>query len=68
MFRGSEGTVGLLLWIEKTEAVIRISRCTDAQKVMYATCLLLDEALTWWNMQVQTLGDEVAYSLSWEQL
>ena len=35
---------------------------------MYATCLLLEEALTWWNMQVQTLGDEVAYSLSWDQL
>ncbi|KAJ0556778.1 putative nucleotidyltransferase, Ribonuclease H [Helianthus annuus] len=35
---------------------------------MYVTCLFLDEALTWWNLQVQTLGDEAAYGMTWEGL
>jgi hypothetical protein len=35
---------------------------------MYATNLFLDQVLTWWNNQVQTLGDDAAYSLSWLEL
>ncbi len=67
-FNGTEGSVGLLKWFEKTEAVIRISKCTEEQKVMYATNLLLDNALTWWNSQVQALGKDAAYALSWIDL
>ena len=60
-FNGTEGAVGFIRWVEKTESVIRISKCTPEQMVMYATCLFLDEALTWWNLQVQTLGSDAAY-------
>ncbi|KAJ0680826.1 putative retrotransposon gag domain-containing protein [Helianthus annuus] len=67
-FNGSEGAVGFVRWVEKTESVIRISKCTPEQTVMYVTCLFLDEALTWWNLQVQTLGDEAAYGMTWEGL
>src|ERR1044071_8930279 len=67
-FSGTEGSIGLVKWFEKTEAVIRISGCTPRQSVMYATNLFLDQALTWWNGQVQSLGDDVAYSLSWAEL
>ena len=67
-FSGTEGSVGLLKWLEKTEAVIHISKCTENQNVMYATNLLLDNALTWWDSQVQTLGDDAAYALFWLDL
>nr|GEV44508.1 hypothetical protein [Tanacetum cinerariifolium] len=36
-------------------------------KVKFATCTLLDAALTWWNSQMRTLGPE-AYAMTWEVL
>ncbi|GJU02386.1 putative reverse transcriptase domain-containing protein [Tanacetum coccineum] len=35
--------------------------------VKFATCTLLDAALTWWNSQIRTLGPE-AYVMAWEVL
>nr|GEY11103.1 putative reverse transcriptase domain-containing protein [Tanacetum cinerariifolium] len=35
--------------------------------VKFATCTLLDAALTWWNGQIRTLGPE-AYAMTWEVL
>nr|GFA42952.1 hypothetical protein [Tanacetum cinerariifolium] len=35
--------------------------------VMFATCTLLDAALTWWNSQIRSLGPN-AYSMTWEVL
>ena len=45
-------------WTEKTEATIHMSKCIADQQVTFAIGLFIDEALTWWNLQVQTLGDE----------
>nr|GEW46820.1 hypothetical protein [Tanacetum cinerariifolium]GEX29234.1 hypothetical protein [Tanacetum cinerariifolium] len=33
--------------------------------VKFATCTLLDAALTWWNSQIRSLGFD-AYSMTWE--
>nr|GEV33853.1 putative reverse transcriptase domain-containing protein [Tanacetum cinerariifolium] len=33
--------------------------------VKFATCTLLDAALTWWNNQIRSLGPD-AYSMTWE--
>nr|GEX83074.1 hypothetical protein [Tanacetum cinerariifolium] len=35
--------------------------------VKFATCTLLDAALTWWNSQIRSLGPD-AYSMTWEVL
>nr|GEX52678.1 hypothetical protein [Tanacetum cinerariifolium] len=35
--------------------------------VMFATCTLLDVALTWWNSQIRSLGPD-ACSMTWEVL
>nr|GFA01044.1 hypothetical protein [Tanacetum cinerariifolium] len=43
-FRGNEGAVGLIRWIEKT---------------VFAAATFQDRALTWWNSQVATSGMEV---------
>nr|GEU91282.1 reverse transcriptase domain-containing protein [Tanacetum cinerariifolium] len=36
-------------------------------RVKFATCTLLDVALTWWNSQIRSLGPD-AYSMTWEVL
>nr|GEX04201.1 putative reverse transcriptase domain-containing protein [Tanacetum cinerariifolium] len=36
-------------------------------RVKFATCTLLDAALTWWNSQIRSLGPD-AYSLTWKVL
>nr|GEX77725.1 reverse transcriptase domain-containing protein [Tanacetum cinerariifolium] len=35
--------------------------------IKFATCTLLDVALTWWNSQIRSLGPD-AYSMTWEVL
>nr|GEW50629.1 reverse transcriptase domain-containing protein [Tanacetum cinerariifolium] len=66
-FKGNEGVVGLTRWIKKMESVFNISGCAIENQVMFATCTLLDVALTWWNGQIRTLGPE-AYAMTWEVL
>nr|GEU85973.1 hypothetical protein [Tanacetum cinerariifolium] len=66
-FKGNEGVVELTRWIEKMESVFNISGCTIKNQVKFATCTLLDTALTRWNSQIGTLGLE-AYAMTWEVL
>nr|GEY79412.1 hypothetical protein [Tanacetum cinerariifolium] len=66
-FKGNEGIVGLTRWIKKMEFVFNISGCAIENQVKFATCTLLDSALTWWNGQIRTLGPE-AYAMTWEVL
>nr|GFC47019.1 hypothetical protein [Tanacetum cinerariifolium] len=66
-FKGNEGIVGLTRWIEKMDFVFNISGCAIENQVKFATCTLLDAALTWLNGQIRTLGPE-AYAMTWEVL
>nr|GEY35342.1 hypothetical protein [Tanacetum cinerariifolium] len=66
-FKRNEGVVGLTRWIEKMESVFNINGCAIENQMKFATCTLLDAALTWWNSQIRTLGPE-AYAMTWEVL
>nr|GEU80554.1 putative reverse transcriptase domain-containing protein [Tanacetum cinerariifolium] len=66
-FKGTEGVVDLTRWIEKMESVFQISGYVVENQVKFATCTLLDAALTWWNSQIRFLGPD-AYSMTWEVL
>nr|GEV76868.1 reverse transcriptase domain-containing protein [Tanacetum cinerariifolium] len=66
-FRGTEGMVSLTQWVEKMESVFQISGCAVENQVKFATCTLLDVALTWWNSQIRSLGPD-AYSMTWKVL
>ncbi|GKA96709.1 hypothetical protein Tco_0818804 [Tanacetum coccineum] len=46
-FKGTEGVVRLIRWFEKMETVFHISNCPEKSQVKYATCTLLNSALTW---------------------
>nr|GFC15709.1 hypothetical protein [Tanacetum cinerariifolium] len=62
-FKGTEGVVGLIRWFEKMEIVCDISYCLEKYQVMYATCTLLNSALTWWNLHKRTVGTDVAFTM-----
>ncbi|GJT15105.1 putative reverse transcriptase domain-containing protein [Tanacetum coccineum] len=61
-FKGTEGVVGLIRWFEKMETVFHISNCPEKYQVKYATCTLLNSALTWWNSHKRTIRAEAAFS------
>ncbi|GJY83655.1 putative reverse transcriptase domain-containing protein [Tanacetum coccineum] len=62
------GVVGLIRWSEKIETVFHISNCSERYQVKYATCTLLDSALSWWNSHKRTIRTDAAYALSWREL
>ncbi|GKD95028.1 hypothetical protein Tco_1374865, partial [Tanacetum coccineum] len=67
-FKGMEGVVGLIRWFEKMETVFHINNCPEKPQVKYATCTLLNSALTWWNSHKRTIGTEAAFFMSWREL
>ncbi|GJR29633.1 hypothetical protein Tco_1105865 [Tanacetum coccineum] len=67
-FKGTEGVVGLIRWFEKMETMFHINKCPEKSQIKYATCTLLDSALTWWNLHKRTIGTEAAFSMSWREL
>ncbi|GJR28461.1 putative reverse transcriptase domain-containing protein [Tanacetum coccineum] len=63
-----EEVVGLIRWFEKMDIVFHISNCPEKSQVKYATCTLLDSALTWWNSHKRTIRTEAAFVMSWREL
>ncbi|GJS81584.1 hypothetical protein Tco_0748125 [Tanacetum coccineum] len=63
-FKGTEGVVRLIRWFEKMETVFHISNCPEKYQVKYATCTLLNSALTWWNSHKRTIGADAAFAMS----
>ncbi|KAD6796038.1 hypothetical protein E3N88_06934 [Mikania micrantha] len=64
-FKGTEGAVGMLCWVEKAEYVFSMCECAEENQVKYATGTLEGPALTWWNTHIQTLGLDGANSMTW---
>ncbi|GJS05790.1 reverse transcriptase domain-containing protein [Tanacetum coccineum] len=67
-FKGTKGVVGLIRWFEKMETVFHISNCPEKYQVKYATCTLLNSALTWCNSHKMTIGADAAFSMTWREL
>ncbi|GKC31751.1 reverse transcriptase domain-containing protein, partial [Tanacetum coccineum] len=67
-FKGTEGVFGLIRWFEKMETVFHISNYPEKYQVKYATCTLLNNALTWWNSHKRTIGAEAAFAMSLREL
>ncbi|GJR72619.1 putative reverse transcriptase domain-containing protein [Tanacetum coccineum] len=66
--KGIEGVVELRRWFENMETVFHISNCLERYQVKYATCTLLNSALTWWNAHKRTTGADAAFAMSWREL
>ncbi|KAJ0796101.1 putative transcription factor interactor and regulator CCHC(Zn) family [Helianthus annuus] len=67
-FDGTRGAIAFIRWVEKTDSVLRLSKCLPEQRVTYISGLFMDGALSWWNLQVQTKGETTAYAMSWDEL
>ncbi|GKD37986.1 hypothetical protein Tco_1258193, partial [Tanacetum coccineum] len=50
------------------ETVFHISNCSVENKIKFSTCTLLGNALTWWNSHVRTVGNDIAYAMTWTEL
>nr|GEY95828.1 hypothetical protein [Tanacetum cinerariifolium] len=50
------------------ETVFRISNCTLENQIKFATCTLLESALTWYNSHVRIVGHDLAYAMTWTNL
>ncbi|GKC64237.1 retrovirus-related pol polyprotein from transposon TNT 1-94, partial [Tanacetum coccineum] len=46
------------------ETVFHISNCLEKYQVKYATCTLLNSALTWWNSHKRTIRVDAAFSIN----
>nr|GEZ20786.1 reverse transcriptase domain-containing protein [Tanacetum cinerariifolium] len=64
-FKGSEGTIGLIRWFERTESVFSHSNCIEDCKVKFAIGTLSEEAVSRWNSFAQPIGIEEAYKITW---
>ncbi|GKE59350.1 reverse transcriptase domain-containing protein, partial [Tanacetum coccineum] len=50
---------------ERAESVFSPSNRTEDYKVKFATGILTEEALSWWNSFAQPIGIEEAYKITW---
>nr|GEU84896.1 hypothetical protein [Tanacetum cinerariifolium] len=67
-FKGTKGFVELTQWFEIMETVFSISNCTMENQIKFATCTLLESALTWWNSHVMTVGPDISYAMTWTNM
>ncbi|GJZ27908.1 integrase, catalytic region, zinc finger, CCHC-type containing protein [Tanacetum coccineum] len=54
--------------LSKMETVFHISNFPKKSQVKYATCTLLNSALTWWNSHKRTIGTKATFDMSWREL
>nr|GFB20156.1 reverse transcriptase domain-containing protein [Tanacetum cinerariifolium] len=67
-FNGTEETIGLIRWFERTESVFSRSYCAEENRVTFATGTLIDDALSWWNAYAQPIRIEQANKITWTEL
>ncbi|GJS39265.1 reverse transcriptase domain-containing protein [Tanacetum coccineum] len=67
-FNDTEGVVGLIRWFKWTESVFSSSKCTEENKVTFATGTLTGDALSWWNAYAQPIGVDQANQITWTEL
>lgn len=63
-----QGTARVERWISNIERTFEVCRCTEYQKVLYASYLLQGETTLWWDTQRNLLTMELGAMrrISWE--
>ncbi|GKA14671.1 reverse transcriptase domain-containing protein [Tanacetum coccineum] len=57
--------LGLTRWFEKLESQFGISNVAEGDQVKFASSILLDGALTWWNVYVRFVTLDTAHATPW---
>ncbi|GJR97785.1 putative reverse transcriptase domain-containing protein [Tanacetum coccineum] len=63
-----EEIIEMEIQMRMMETVFHISNCLEVYQDKYATCTLLDSALTWWNSHKRIVGVDVAFTMTWRDL
>ncbi|GJZ94564.1 hypothetical protein Tco_0666767 [Tanacetum coccineum] len=66
--RTNDGASGSAGGVRHTDRGCSYKELLNRKPFKYATCTLLDGALTWWNAYAQFIGLDVAYETSWKKL
>ncbi|KAI3810541.1 hypothetical protein L1987_20158 [Smallanthus sonchifolius] len=66
-FKGTEGGIATLHWLEKMESVIAISKCAKKDQVLYASNSFKNEALEWWNSIISAKGRRKTNAMDWKE-
>ncbi|GJY19805.1 hypothetical protein Tco_0392371 [Tanacetum coccineum] len=67
--REQKVVVGFVRWLRRWKTWFHISKLpSEIPSLKYATCTLLNSALTWWNSHKRTIGTEAAFAMSWREL
>lgn len=54
-------------WIMEMENIFEICKCSEDQKVLYASFMLRRNALHWWNTITESHGKEIMRTMLWDQ-
>ncbi|GJX89802.1 putative reverse transcriptase domain-containing protein [Tanacetum coccineum] len=57
-----------VLCLSPIETIFHIKNCPKRYQVKYATCTLLNSALTWWNAHKRSIGVDAAFAMSWREV
>ncbi|GKA07349.1 reverse transcriptase domain-containing protein [Tanacetum coccineum] len=57
-----------LMGLEDNGTVFRISNCYVKNQIKVSLSTLLGNSLMWWNSHVRTVGNDVAYAMTWTEL
>ena len=66
-FSGSADPVKGLEWITNMEQTFSISKCSEADKITFATAMLTESAMMWWRSMTNSMGRDLIDTLTWEQ-
>ncbi|XP_024963866.1 uncharacterized protein LOC112504146 [Cynara cardunculus var. scolymus] len=65
-FTGITDPVIAVQWIQNTEKVFRIAHVANEDKAIYASAMLTERALVWWDATFETLNENEKESMPWE--
>ncbi|KAJ9567039.1 hypothetical protein OSB04_003005 [Centaurea solstitialis] len=66
-YTGQSDPVLAMQWVQNTEKVFRTIRVSDEDKVRYASAMLTDRALVWWDNTYESLDSNTRENMLWDE-
>ncbi|KAJ9557278.1 hypothetical protein OSB04_011892 [Centaurea solstitialis] len=66
-YTGQSDPVLAMQWVQNTEKVFRTIRVHDEDKLRYASAMLTDRALVWWDNTYESLDSNTRENMLWDE-
>ncbi|KAJ9547558.1 hypothetical protein OSB04_020101 [Centaurea solstitialis] len=66
-YTGQSDPILAMQWVQNTEKVFRTIRVSDEDKVRYASAMLTDRALVWWDNTYESLDSNTRENMLWDE-